>query len=79
MQQQQHLTAPARRPRLDALALADLHSRLVVDRRGAHPFLYLPGHGQEGLLDVGRVLGGGLEERYAEAVGKLLWAGAPYQ
>jgi len=32
----------------------------------------LAGHGEEGLLDVASVLGGGLEEGYAEAVGEFL-------
>lgn len=48
--------------RLHALALSNLHSRLVVDGCRAHSFLDLSRHGQEGLLDVGSVLGGGLEE-----------------
>jgi len=57
---------------LHALALADLHRRLVVDGRVAHPLLDLAGHGQEGLLDVTGVLGGGLKEGDAEAVCELL-------
>ena len=37
-----------------------------------HPGLDLAGHGEEGLLDVGRGLGGGFEELDAEGVGELL-------
>ena len=39
---------------------------------GLHSGLDLAGHGKEGLLDVGRGLGGGFEEFNAETVGKLL-------
>lgn len=39
---------------------------------GLHPGLDLAGHGKEGLLDVGRGLGGGFEELNAEGVGELL-------
>mmetsp|Transcript_8630 Transcript_8630/g.24220 ORF Transcript_8630/g.24220 Transcript_8630/m.24220 type:complete len:319 (-) Transcript_8630:1038-1994(-) len=39
---------------------------------GLHPGLDLAGHGKEGLLDVGRGLGGGFEELDAEGVGELL-------
>lgn len=66
------LTAPASRACLHALALADLHCGLVVDSGRAHPLLDLAGHGQEGLLNIRRVLGGCLEERDAQAVGKFL-------
>ena len=60
----------------DALALADLHAGFgVVRRRGAHALLDLAGHGQEGLLDVAGVLGRGLEEGDAQAVGELLQRG----
>ena len=57
---------------LDALALADAHGRLVVDGGAAHALLDLASHCQKGLLDVGCVLGRGLEEGDAEAVGELL-------
>jgi hypothetical protein len=41
-----------------ALARPDGHARLgVARRRRAHPLLDLTRHGQEGLLDVARVLG----------------------
>jgi hypothetical protein len=39
---------------------------------GLHSGLDLAGHGEEGLLDVGRGLGGGFEELDAEGVGELL-------
>ena len=51
--------------RLHALALPDLHSRLIVDRGSAHPLFDLSRHRQEGLLDVGGILGGCFEERNA--------------
>lgn len=55
------------------MALADLYAGLgVVGGGGAHTLLDLPGHGQEGLLDVAGVLGRGLEEWNAQAVGELL-------
>ena len=60
--------------RADALALADLHARLgVVGSRRAHPLLDLAGHGEESLLNVARVLGRGLQEGNAQAVGKFLY------
>jgi hypothetical protein len=53
--------------------LADLHAGLrVVRRRGAHTLLDLASHGQESLLDVAGVLGRGLEEGDAQAVGEFL-------
>lgn len=56
-----------------AVAGTDLHRRLGVVRGGrAHPLLNLAGHCQEGLLDVARVLGRGLEKGDAQAVGELL-------
>jgi hypothetical protein len=66
------LTAAAGAAGLHALALADLHGGLVVDGGVAHALLDLAGHGEEGLLDVAGVLGGGLEEGDAEAVCELL-------
>lgn len=71
-QRSSRLTASACGPGLDALALANLDGRLVVDGRGTHSLLDLSGHGQESLLDVGSALGGSLEERNSEAVGKFL-------
>jgi len=68
------LATAARGSRLHALALADLDGRLVVDGRGSHTLFDLSGHGQESLLDIGRVLGRGFEEGDAQAVRKLLWA-----
>ncbi|KAK1253912.1 hypothetical protein MKX07_001989 [Trichoderma sp. CBMAI-0711] len=57
----------------DALALADVHAGFrVVGRRGAHALLDLASHGQESLLNVAGVLGGGLEEGDAQAVSELL-------
>lgn len=59
----------------NALSLADLHTGLgVVRRRGAHALLNLASHGQESLLDVARVLGRGLEEGDAQAVGEFLYS-----
>lgn len=56
------------------MALADLDGRLgVVGSCGAHALLDLPGHGQEGLLDIAGVLGRGLEEWNTQAVSELLW------
>lgn len=55
------------------MAGTDLHARLgVVGGSSAHPLLDLAGHCQEGLFDVAGVLGGGLEEGNAQAVGELL-------
>ena len=66
------LTAATSAAALHALALADLHSGLVVDGGVAHALLDLAGHGEESLLDVAGVLGGGLEEGDSEAVCELL-------
>lgn len=57
-----NLAAPTSASRLYALALSDLHSRLVVDSRRAHSLLDLSRHGKEGLLDIGSVFGGCFEE-----------------
>lgn len=67
------LAAAACGSRLDALTLTNLHGGLVVDSGRSHALLDLSGHRQECLLDVGCVLGGGLEEGNSKAVGKLLW------
>lgn len=57
-----------------AVAGADLDVWLgVVGGGGPHALLDLPGHGQESLLDVAGVLGRGLEEGDAQAVGELLF------
>lgn len=66
------LTAAACAAGLHALALADLHCGLVVDGRIAHALLDLASHSEESLLDVASVLGRGLEEGNAKAVGELL-------
>ena len=66
------LTAATTRLRLHALTLANLDIGLVVNGGCTHSLLDLACHGQERLLDVRGVLGGGLKERYAEAVRKLL-------
>jgi hypothetical protein len=66
------LTAATGAAALDGATLTDLDGRLVVDGGVAHAFLDLAGHGQEGLLDVGCVLGRCLEEGNAEAVGEFL-------
>lgn len=65
-------TAAPGTARLHVRALPDLHGWLVVDCGVAHPLLDLTRHGQEGLLDVARVLGRRLEERDSETVGELL-------
>lgn len=44
----------------------------VVGCCGSHPLLDLAGHGQEGLLDVAGVLGGGFQEWDSQAVGEFL-------
>ena len=67
-----YLTAATSAAGLHTLALADLHGGLVVDGGVAHALLDLAGHGEEGLLDVAGVLGGGLEEGDSEAVCELL-------
>lgn len=54
------------------MALADLYGWLVVDSGGSHALLDLTCHGQEGLLDVGGVLCGSLQEGDTEAVGEFL-------
>jgi hypothetical protein len=59
------------------LALANLNGGLVIDSGGTHALLDLSGHGQEGLLDVAGVLGGCLQERDTDAVGKFLVLSAP--
>jgi len=69
------LTAATGAAALDGATLTNLDSRLVVDGGIAHTFLDLAGHGQEGLLDVGCVLGRCLEEGNAEAVGEFLCDG----
>lgn len=67
-----HLTASTRSSCLYALTLTDLNRGFVVDRRSAHSLLDLSGHGQEGLLDIRRILGGRLQEGNPQAIGKLL-------
>ena len=68
----QCLAASTGGSRLHTLTLADLNGRFVVDRRSAHSFLDLTSHRQESLLDIGSILGRGLEERNSQAVGKFL-------
>ena len=58
-----YLAATACRSRLNALALTDLHSRLVVDGGRPHALFDLPCHRQESLFDVRCILGRGLKER----------------
>lgn len=59
--------------RAHTLAGADLNAGFrVARRRSAHALLDLAGHGEEGLFDVAGVLGRGLEEGDAEAVGEFL-------
>lgn len=67
-----NLAAAARRPRLNALTLPNLHCWLVVHRCCTHALLDLAGHGEEGLFNVVCVLRGCLEKWDAEAVGKFL-------
>lgn len=66
------LAAAARGAGLNALALANLHSWLVVDSRSAHAFLDLPRHCQKSLLDIRSVLRRGFQERDPKAVGEFL-------
>ena len=67
------LAAAATRGVGDAVARADLNTRLGVGSGlRAHALLDLSRHGQESLLDVGGVLGGGLKERDVERVRELL-------
>jgi hypothetical protein len=50
-----------------------LHIRLgVVRRRAAHALLDLACHSQESLLNVAGILGRGLKEGNAQAVGEFL-------
>ena len=57
----------------NGMARANLDTWLGVGRSlTSHALLDLTRHGQESLLDVARVLGRGLEERDAEAIGELL-------
>lgn len=51
----------------------------VVGSRGAHALLDLASHGQESLLNVAGVLGGGLEEGDAQAVSEFLEEGCQLQ
>lgn len=46
--------------------------RVVARSRGAHALLDLASHGQESLLDVAGVLGGGLEEGDTQVVSEFL-------
>jgi len=69
-----YLTAAPGSPRLYTLSCSDLHRWLVVGSCSSHPLLDLSGHGQESLLDVAGVLGGGLEEGDSEAVSEFLKA-----
>lgn len=69
------LTAATGAAALDGATLTNLDGRLVVDSGVAHALLDLASHGQEGLLDVGCVLGRSLEERNAEAVSEFLFEG----
>lgn len=67
------LAAAAAGRRRDAVAGTNLDAGLGVrGGLGTHALLNLAGHGQESLLDVGGVLGRGLEEGDAQAVGELL-------
>ena len=67
------LAAAAAGRRRDAVARTHLDTGLGVGRGlGTHTLLDLAGHGQESLLNVGGVLGRGLEEGDAQAVGELL-------
>lgn len=52
--------------------MSNLYRGLVVGRRRTHALLDLASHGQESLLDVAGVLGRGLEEWDAQAVGEFL-------
>lgn len=61
-----HLAASTGAALVDALALANVDGGLVVDSCVAHALLDLASHGQECLLDVGGVLGRGLEEGDAD-------------
>jgi hypothetical protein len=67
------LAATATGSVLHALTLTNRNGRLGVGGGGAHALLDLAGHGQEGLLDVGSALCGGLEEWNAEAVCEFLY------
>lgn len=67
-----NLATTSGRPGLDALALTDLYRGLVVDCGGTHALFDLSCHGEEGLLDVGSVLGGCLEEGDSNAVSEFL-------
>ena len=70
------LAAAALGPRRHAGAGHDVHAGLgVACGRAAHALLDLARHRQEGLLDVARVLGRGLEEGDAQAVGEFLASG----
>lgn len=57
---------------MHSLSCSDLYCGFVVRCGSTHALLDLAGHGQESLLDVGGVLGGGLEEGDAEAVSEFL-------
>lgn len=69
-----HSAAATTAAGLHIRALADLHSRLVVDGGVAHALLDLTSHGQESLLNVASVLRRGLQEWDTKAVGKFLFA-----
>lgn len=69
---QEDLTAATRGAGLDSLSARDLDGWLVIGGGRAHALLDLAGHGQESLLDVGGVLGGGLKEWDTEVISEVL-------
>ena len=72
VQQRSNLAAVRTTVLLHPLSSSNLYCGLVVCGGRAHSLLDLAGHGQEGLLDVASVLGGGLKEWDAEAVSEFL-------
>ena len=70
--ERRHSATASGRPGRDTLACADINLLLVLTRCVAHALFDLPGHCQESLFDVRRVLRRGLEEWNTKAVGKFL-------
>lgn len=67
-----NLTTSAGRPGLYARCGTHTDCGLVIGRGCPHALLNLPCHGQESLLHIGSILGGGLKEGNTKAVGEFL-------
>lgn len=67
------LATPSRGRGANALPGSDLYGWLgVISRLGSHTFLDVPGHLEEGLLNIRSTLGRCLEPRDIKAIGEFL-------